>query len=101
MAYGHAMERLVAVVQQLSLARSLDAVMAIVRTAARQLTGADGATFVLRDGDLCFYADEDAVAPLWKGNRFPMSRCISGWSMIHRREAVIGDIAADPRVSQD
>ncbi len=47
--------------------------MAVVRHAARELTGADGATFVLRDADKCFYADEDAIAPLWKGQRFPMS----------------------------
>lgn len=41
--------RLVEVVQELSLARDLDCIMAIVRRAARELTGADGATFVLRD----------------------------------------------------
>jgi signal transduction histidine kinase len=101
MEYVQAMERLVAIVQQLSLARGMDAVTAIVRTAARDLTGADGATFVLRDGDRCFYADEDAVEPLWKGHRFPISQCISGWSMIHRREAVIEDVATDPRIPQD
>src|SRR5262249_27351111 len=59
-------------------------VMEIVRSAARELTGADGATFVLREGDLCYYADEDAIAPLWKGRRFPASACISGWTMLHR-----------------
>ncbi len=99
--YVVAMERLVAVVQQLSLARDLTAVMAIVRAAARELTGADGATFVLRDGDSCHYADEDAIAPLWKGRRFPISSCISGWSMTHRREAVIEDIFADPRIPHE
>ncbi|MBI2969277.1 MAG: histidine kinase, partial [Gammaproteobacteria bacterium] len=57
-------ERLVGVIQELSLARTLDRVMEVVRHAARELTGADGATFILRDGDLCFYADEDAVSPL-------------------------------------
>ncbi len=43
---------LVHVVSRLSLARDLPAIMAVVRRAARELTGADGATFVLRDGDL-------------------------------------------------
>lgn len=95
------MERLIAVVQQLSLARDLESVVGIVRTAARELTGADGATFILREADQCFYADEDAIAPLWKGRRFPMTTCISGWTMIHRREAVIEDIYADPRVPHD
>jgi len=44
------MSRLVKAVQELSLARDLDCIQAIVRRAARELTGADGATFVLREG---------------------------------------------------
>src|SRR5262245_24907567 len=95
------MEGLVEVVQRLSLARDLPTVQDIVRRAARRLTGADGATFVLRDGDRCFYADEDAIAPLWKGQRFPMSACISGWAMIHRRSVAIEDIYADDRIPHD
>jgi signal transduction histidine kinase len=92
---------LVGVVQQLSLASNLAEVMKIVRTAARQLTGADGVTFVLRDGDCSYYADEDAIGPLWKGQRFPMADCISGWAMLHREPAVIPDVYVDPRVPVD
>lgn len=99
--YTEAMEHLVAVVQDLSLARSVEAVQDIVRHAARQLAAADGATFVLRDGDRCFYADEDAIDPLWKGQRFPMKTCISGWAMLNRQPAVIEDIYADPRIPHD
>lgn len=95
------MRRLVTAVQDLSLVRDLDGIMKIVRTAARELTGADGATFVLRDGNKCHYADEDAIAPLWKGQRFPMSACISGWSMLNKKPAVIGDIYADGRIPAD
>jgi serine/threonine protein kinase len=95
------MEGLIEVIQRLSLARDLPTVQDIVRRAARRLTGADGATFVLRDGDRCHYADEDAIAPLWKGQRFPMSACISGWSMLNRRPAVIDDIYADDRIPHD
>lgn len=94
-------EMLINVVQQLSLARNIETVQAIVRRAARELMKADGATFVLREGDLCYYADEDAISPLWKGCRFPMSACISGWAMLNRREAVIEDIYADPRIPHD
>jgi hypothetical protein len=97
-AQNRAMKRLVKAVQDLSFARSLDAVMAVVRRAARELTGADGATFVLQDNGECFYADEDAMAPLWKGQRFPMSACISGWVMRNRQVAVIEDIYRDPRI---
>lgn len=96
--YVTAMERLVVVVQELSHARTLDAVMQIVRRAGRELTGADGATFVLRDGDNCYYAEENAISPLWKGRRFPMSACISGWVMLNAKPAVIPDIYKDPRI---
>jgi GAF domain-containing protein len=95
---NRAMRRLLAGVQELSLAHSLEAIMTIVRTAARELTGADGATFVLRDGDKCFYADEEAIEPLWKGQRFPLSACISGWTMLNRTPAIIEDIYADARI---
>jgi signal transduction histidine kinase len=91
-------QRLVGVVKQLSQSPDLPAIMAVVRRAARELTGADGATFVLRDGDQCFYADEDAIGPLWKGQRFPMHSCISGWAMLHRQPAVVENIFADARI---
>ncbi len=95
------LEHLVTVVQMLSLARTLDDVMQIVRLAARRLTGADGATFILRESDLCYYAEEDAIAPLWKGRRFPMDICISGWVMLNRQAAVIEDVYADARIPAD
>lgn len=99
--YVHAMESLVGIVQDLSHAREIEGVMAIVRKAARKLTKADGATFILRDGDKCFYADEDAVSPLWKGQRFPMESCISGWVMRNARPAVLEDIYKDARIPID
>jgi signal transduction histidine kinase len=95
------MERLVNAVRDLSLARDLVTIQEITKRAARDLTGADGATFILRDGDKCFYADEDAIEPLWKGGRFPMTACVSGWAMLHRQAVVIPDIYADPRVPTD
>ena len=99
--YVRGMQHLVTIVQRLSLARNLETVMAIVRRAARELTGADGATFVLRDEGRCYYADEDAISPLWKGQRFPMNACISGWAMLNRQPALIEDIFADDRIPHD
>jgi signal transduction histidine kinase len=93
-----AQARLVTAVQELSLVRTLPSVQEIVRRTARAIAGADGATFVLRDGDKCHYADEDAISPLWKGQRFPMSACISGWAMLNSQAAVIPDIYQDPRI---
>ena len=70
----------------------------LVRKAAREWTGAQGATFVLREKDHCFYADEDAIAPLWKGQRFPISTCISGWAMLNDSTAIVPDIEDDDRI---
>jgi signal transduction histidine kinase/DNA-binding NarL/FixJ family response regulator len=99
--YERAMEKLVTVIQELSRARKLEDVMTIVRRAARELVGADGASFILREGELCHYADEDAIGPLWRGQKFPMSACISGWAMLNRESAVIEDIYTDPRIPLD
>ena len=96
--YTQAMERLLMVVQDLSLARSLDRIMEIVRVAARELTASDGASFVLRDNGYCYYADEDAIAPLWKGQRFPMNICIGGWAMFNHQPAIVEDVSNDERV---
>ncbi|QDP98112.1 GAF domain-containing protein [Microlunatus elymi] len=82
-------------------ATSVFEVAAEVRHLARRSCRADGATFVLRDGDFCFYVDEDAIAPLWKGQRFPIESCISGWAMLHAEPAVIADIFTDERIPQE
>ncbi|NTV11098.1 MAG: PAS domain-containing protein, partial [Zoogloea sp.] len=92
------LRRLAEVVERIAAARDLEGLMAIVRSAARELTGADGATLVLRDGDQCHYADEDAIGPLWKGQRFPMAACISGWVMQHAEVVVVEDIYTDFRI---
>jgi two-component sensor histidine kinase len=92
---------LATVVRRLSTARSLEEVMGVVTYGVRTLLHADGATFVLRDGDRCHYAEEDAISPLWKGRRFPIEICISGWCMLHRAPTVVGDIYADPRIPID
>ncbi len=93
-----ALEVLLGAVSELSFAQHLEDVQRIVRERARQLLRSDGATFILRDVDTCFYADENAISPLWKGQRFPLEHCISGWSMINRRAAAIEDIYVDPRI---
>ncbi|MFU8839912.1 MAG: sensor histidine kinase [Nitriliruptoraceae bacterium] len=92
---------LIGVVQTLSVATEAETVQAVVLHAVRRVTGADGVTFVVRDGDRCFYVDEDAIGPLWKGQRFPASSCISGWVMEHGKPAVIPDIGEDDRIPQD
>lgn len=96
-----AASRLLRVAHELSFARDLETVIGIARKAARELTAADGVTVVLKSGHDCYYVDEDAIAPLWKGRRFPMSSCISGWVMSHDTAVVLPDIYEDPRLPHD
>jgi GAF domain-containing protein len=90
-----------AAVTALGRASQLEEVQRIVRTSARQLASAQGATLVLLQDGHCFYADEDAISPLWKGQRFPVEQCISGWAMLHQRAAVVPDIQVDDRIPQE
>ncbi len=92
------LRELIEAIQKLSMARDTKEVMSAVRTAARRLTNADGASFILREDDQCYYADEDAISPLWKGQRFPIDTCVSGWVMSHRSPLIIPDIYTDARV---
>ncbi|MET0388787.1 MAG: ATP-binding protein [Polyangiales bacterium] len=96
--YERGLELLVTVVPALFSARDQGDVLRLTCRAARQLTDADGATVVLRDADQCFYAEEDAIEPLWKGRRFPLAACVSGWSMLNARPVMIEDIYGDARV---
>lgn len=94
-------QTLASMVGKLSLANGLEETTKIVAEAARELSGADGATLVLREQDKCYYADEDAISPLWKGKRFPLDACVSGWCMLTGEAACIPDIYQDPRIPQD
>lgn len=86
---------------RLGAANTLDEIIAIVRSTARSVCSADGVTFVLRDNGKCHYIEEDAIGPLWKGQKFPLSSCISGWAMLNAQTAVITDVFEDPRIPYD
>jgi GAF domain-containing protein len=85
---------------RLDAARTQEEIIEIVRASAPAVVSAVGVTFVLRDGGHCHYVEEDAISPLWKGQKFPMTACISGWAMRHGRTAVIPDVFADERIPQ-
>ncbi|GAA2759416.1 GAF domain-containing protein [Actinopolymorpha rutila] len=83
---------------ELERARTVEEVQRIVKRGVRRVLAADGSTFVLLDHEMCYYADEDAMSPLWKGQRFPVQDCVSGWAMMNHRTVVISDIRRDPRI---
>jgi signal transduction histidine kinase len=95
---GAALRALVRAVRDLASARRLEDVVEVVRHAAREIVDADGATFVLRDNGQCFYVDEYAIEPLWRGQRFPLTACISGWAMLNQQQVMIPDIYVDDRI---
>jgi two-component sensor histidine kinase len=95
------MMTLIETIEALSATRTMAEVADVIRKAARRISGADGVAFVLRDNDKCWYFDEDAIGPLWKGKRFPLTACISGWAMLNRQTVVIPDIYLDDRIPHD
>ena len=92
--------RLIVAGERLATARSMKAVVDILRATAREIAEAEGIAVVLRDGEFCHYAAEDAVGPLWAGKRFPLVNCISGWAMTHRQTVALADIRLDERIPQ-
>lgn len=93
--------RLSRAVKDLSAARSHAAIVDITRRAARDIAGSMGVAIVLRDGERCHYIAEDSEVPLWTGQKFPLTACISGWAMLNRRQVVIPDIYVDDRIPHD
>ncbi len=93
------LEQLEVISRQLSQARSMETITGLVTRAARKITGADGAIFVLREGDECVCADEDGVAPAKKGERFPIGSVLSGWVIRNGQAAVIEDVLEDERTA--
>jgi len=95
------LQSLIEVIQNLAKARSLDEIVSSVKVAARKLTNADGATFILREGDKCYFIDEDALYPLWKGLRFPLEERIGGWAILNKEMVIAEDIYKDERINSD
>ncbi len=90
------LQELIEAVQALSEARRVEDVAAVVRSHARRLVEADGATFVLREGDQCFHIEEDG---LQTGVRIPLADGACGWAVLHGEALVIPDVLLDERTS--
>lgn len=93
--------QLLEAIEKLAGACGMDDVVAILRATARRLVGADGIAVILREDEQCWYVEEDAVSPLWKGHKFPLTSCISGWAMLHKETVVIEDVRSDQRIPQE
>ena len=92
---------LIAASERLATAQTMPEVISVLRETARAVSGADGIAVVIREAGQCFYACEDAMAPLWAGQRFAEDTCVSGWAMRHRQTVCIADVNLDARVPQE
>jgi GAF domain-containing protein len=81
--------------------RDTNRVMSIIVSIARKITDAEGATFILREIDSCFFADEDAIQPLWKGSRFPIHQRIEDHAIENKQTLCIEDIYTDKRIDKE
>ncbi len=99
--YAARTDDLISAIQGLSIAHSVDEIERVVTQSARRLCGADGAALTRREGDFSFCSAEDAIGPLWKGQRFPLTDCVTGWTMLHRQAVVIPDVSEDYRSCHD
>lgn len=86
---------------EIAQASSPEDTITLLRPQARSLVGADGIAIIRKDGQFCHYVEEDAIGSLWKGQKFPMSACVSGWAMLNKQTVVIEDVAADERIPQE
>lgn len=97
----HEATMLMAASRELSQAFRLEDVLRTLCRVAREIVRADGAVFVFADGEQVYYAEEDAVGPLWRGQRFRADMCVSGWAIATRKTVVIEDVYTHPHVLHD
>jgi diguanylate cyclase (GGDEF)-like protein len=93
--YLKSIEDLLIISQNLCLARSLEEITKIVLASVREITNSDGANFILLDYGFSYYVDENAIAPLCKGQRFPINFDIAGSVMLSGKTSIIEDISND------
>ena len=98
---AHTLTILAGAIDELVALSSAAEVQDLLPSAARRVTGADGAALIMREGDEAHYVAEDAIDGFLKGRRFAIDACVAGWSMLHREPVVIEDIHADERVPHE
>ena len=93
--------KLTLALQEIASAHTTESLMPTICRGARAITGADGSALIFREGEECYCACEDSIAPLWKGKRFPISICPRNWGNSEGEGFVVEDIRSDSRVGAD
>jgi len=79
-------------------ANSLPELAQAVRAITCYRLGCAGVSLALVDDDQIFHADEDRIAPVWAGQRYPLTECLTSWALLHDQPVLINDIELDERV---
>lgn len=95
------LNRLTSIVRKLTLSENLEQISKVILEESRAIAQSDGASFVLKDKEFCHYVDENSDFPLWKGQVFPLDKCICGWAMNQGELVSIADISNDERIPMD
>lgn len=89
---------LLTVLSDVSHIKVYEDITSTLKTAAKRLIHCDASSIIIRVDEDCHYIDEDSEQPLWKGMRFPLNNCITGWAILNGSTAIIPDIYDDARV---
>jgi signal transduction histidine kinase len=92
------LEYLVHALKSLTASKTMEQMQEAITHSARNLVHSDSAALVMLEDGLCHHVAEDSSIRLWKGGKFSMDECVSGWSISHNKTAVIRDLASDSRV---
>ena len=93
-----AFETFLNVISDVTRADDLPRFHSSLKLAAKHVTASDATSLVVRKGDDCHYIDEESDQPLWKGKSFPITACITGWSMLNSKTVFVEDIFRDSRI---
>lgn len=88
---------LIGAIKSIATSYSMKSIMHTVNTTAGKIMNAKGSSFILREGEYCYFADENAITPLFRGKRFLLKDCISGWVIRNKKQAAIKDIYSEEK----
>jgi len=94
------LEQLLAISRRLNSTLEMRSLLLQIVEAARELTGADGASILLVEGPqtLRFAASCGPSSPYLIGTEVPTENSLAGWVVQHHETTVVEDASSDPRL---
>lgn len=95
------LRRLAEVIECVALTATVEEVVETTLCAARDLTGANGAAFVLGEGHRCWEVSAGRNCPIRESGGFPLNLCVCSWLALNRSFAVVDDVQTDLGIPTD